>query len=99
MIARHGTNIISIWYFKINRYPFGSLIRHKSFLFSHGGMQQWGVNYWETYSPLLNFMSIRAILTLGIIIELHTKSVYFFLAYTQADVNRYIFVIPHRFWG
>ena len=85
MIARHGTNIISIWYFKINRYPFGSLIRHKSFLFSHGGMQQWGVNHCETYFPVGKLMSIVAMLTLSIIRDLHIKSVYLVLAYTQVD--------------
>ena len=78
--------IISIWSFTINRDPYGSLIKHKSRLCAHKGMQQWGVNYWETYTPVVNLMSIRAMLTLSILIELHTKSIYFFWP-TQADVN------------
>ena len=92
MIARHGTNIISIWYFKINRYPFGSLIRHKSCLFSHGGMQQWGVNHCETYFPVVKLMSIVAMLTLSIIREIHNKSVDFVLAYSQDDVIKKILI-------
>ena len=59
---------------------------------THGDMQQWGVNYWETYSPVVNCMSVRAILVLSIPIELHTNSVYFVLAYTQADVKTDIFM-------
>ena len=37
-------------------------------------------------------MSVRAMLTLTIIRELHTKSVDFVLAYTQADVKSEIFM-------
>ena len=37
-------------------------------------------------------MSVRAILVLSIPIELHTNSVYFILAYTQADVKTDIFM-------
>ena len=50
------------------------------------------VNYWATYSPVVNLMSISAMLTLSILRELHTKSVDFFLSYTQADVKTDIFM-------
>ena len=54
---------------------------------AHGGMQKWGMNYWETYSPVVNCMSIRDMLTVNIIRELHNNSVDFVLTYTQADVK------------
>ena len=71
----------------MKRAPYGSIIKHKSRLCAHGGIQQWGVNYWETYYPVENWISIRAMITLRIIIEIETKSVDFFLAYTQPDVK------------
>ena len=37
-------------------------------------------------------MSVRAMLTLIIVIEIHTKSVYFVMTYTQADVKSDIFM-------
>ena len=37
-------------------------------------------------------MSVRVMLTLSILIEIHTKSVYFVLAYTQVDVKSDIFM-------
>ncbi|KAL7460959.1 hypothetical protein ACHAXS_001393 [Conticribra weissflogii] len=44
-----GTKPIqAIWSFKQKRFPDGSLNKHKARLCAHGGMQQWGVNYWET---------------------------------------------------
>ena len=84
--------IISICYFKINTALDGRIIKHKYRLCAHGGMQQWGVNYWETYSPVVNCISVRAMITLSILRELHTKSVDFFLAYTKADVKTEIFM-------
>ena len=83
--------IMSIWYFRIKSTPDGRLIYHKALLFPHRGMQQWGVNYWETYSPLVNWMSVRAMLTLSIPQKIHTKYVDLFLVYPQADVQSEIY--------
>ena len=74
--------IISIWYFNRKRDPYGRLIKHKSSLCANVGMYQWGVNYWETYSPVLNLISVRDMLTLSILTEIHHKAVGFVLAYT-----------------
>ena len=77
---------MSIWSFKRKRDPYGKLIKHKSRMCAHGGIHKYGVNYWETYSPAVNWMSVRAMLTLSILREIHNKSV-FFLAYTHDDVK------------
>ena len=69
---------MSIWSFKIKRDPDGRLINHKAHLCAHGVMQQWGVNYWETYPPVVNWVSVRVMLTLGILHKIHTKLVDFF---------------------
>ena len=53
--------IISIWYFKRNRSPDEILIKHKSRICEHGGIQQWGVNYWETYAPVVDRISVRSL--------------------------------------
>ena len=37
--------ILSIWSFKRKRFQYGRLMRHKSILYAHGGIQQRGVNY------------------------------------------------------
>ena len=58
----------------------------------HRGMQQWGVIYWDTYSLVVNWMSVRSMLTLIILRDIHTKLIYFVLAYTQIDVKTDIFV-------
>ena len=44
-------------------------------------MQEKGVNYWKTYAPVVKWISVRIMLTLAEIENLHTKSIDFVLAY------------------
>ena len=50
--------IQEIWSFKRKRFSDGTLNKQKSCLCTHGGMQKWGVNYWETYAPVVNWISV-----------------------------------------
>jgi hypothetical protein len=45
--------IKTVWSFKRKCRPNGSLLKHKACLCIHGGMQEKGVNFWETYSPVV----------------------------------------------
>ena len=98
--ARAGNNklIRLVWSFKRKRLPNGELLKHKSRLCCHGGMQQWGVNYWETYSPVVNWMSVRLMLTMSLLHNLQTKSIDFVLAFPQAPLDVEIFAhLPQGF--
>jgi histone deacetylase 1/2 len=50
-------------------------------------MQQWGVSYWETYSPVVNMLTVHMLLALCNIHGLHSKSIDFVLAFPQADLD------------
>ena len=76
-----------IWSFKRKQRPDGTLLKHKARLCAHGGMQQWGDNYWETYSPVVNMMSVRLLLSIAKIYNLDSKAIDFVLAFPQADLD------------
>jgi len=78
-------SILAIWSFKRKRFPDGRLNKHKARLCAHGGVQQWGVNYWETYSPTVNWISVRFLLTVAEILQLETQAIDFVLVFPQAD--------------
>ena len=59
--------ILAVWSFKRKRFPDGSLNKHKARLCAHGGMQQWGVHYWETFAPVVNWLSVRLVLVLALL--------------------------------
>ena len=84
---RHVRTIMAIWSFKRKRAPDGKLLKLKARLCAHGGQQKWGVNYWETYSPVVNWMSVRLMLIISIIHDLPVQSVDFVQAFTQADLD------------
>jgi hypothetical protein len=94
----NAKTILSIWSFKRKRHPDGSLNKHKARICAHGGMQKWGVDYWETYSPVVNWISVRALLAISTIHNLPTKSIDFVLAFPQADLDTDVFMeIPAGF--
>ena len=82
----------AIWAFKRKRRPDGSILKYKARLNAHGGMQIYGETYWDTYAPVVNWISIRMMLTLSVIHSLHTKSIDFTLAFPQADVETTIYM-------
>ena len=55
-------------------------------------MQQWGINYWETYAPLVNWISIRFLLVLSEIVGLESKSIDFVLAFPQVDLDMPVYM-------
>ena len=56
--------ILYIWYFKHKIFPSGRLIKQKSILCAHRLIQQWGDNYWKTYAPVVNWVSLRSLLAI-----------------------------------
>ena len=74
--------IKAIWSFKRwKRFPDGCLNKHKARLCAHGGMQRWGENYWETYFPVVNMISVKLLLVKAKIHGLESKSINFVLAF------------------
>ena len=80
--------IMSIWSFKRKRFPDGQLMKYKARLCAHGGMQRLGVKYWETYVPVVNWISVRTLLAVAKIHGLSSQSIDFVIAFNQAYLNR-----------
>ena len=76
--------IKAIWLFERKRKLDVELLNHKDCLCAHGGMQQWGDNYWETYSSVVNMLTVCLILEIYKIHNIDTKAIDFMLALTQA---------------
>ena len=76
----------------------GKVTKYKARICAHGGMQDKCINYWETYAPVVQWMSVRIMLTLAAIENLHTKPIEFVLAYPQADLAVDIYMeLPQGF--
>ena len=83
----------AVWAFKRKRrIDTRKVYKYKARINIHGGMQKHGVNYWETYSPVVNWFSIRLCLILVMLFKWSTRQIDFVLAFPQADVECDLFM-------
>ena len=95
-----GTQVLpSVWSMKRKRrIDTREIYKWKARLTVHGGKQKHGINFWETYSPVVNWTSIRLHLILSVLNNFHTRQIDFVLAYPQADVECEMYMeIPRGF--
>jgi len=82
----------AVWAFNRKRNPDWSIAKWKARLNVHGGRQRYGVNYWETYAPVVNWSTVRLVLTLSILHNFKSRQVDFIQAFTQAPLDCPIFM-------
>jgi transposase InsO family protein len=95
-----GTRVLaSVWSMKRKRRILSrEVYKWKARLNAHGGQQEHGVNFWETYAPVVNWFSIRLYLVISILKGWETRQIDFVLAFPQADVECDIYMeVPMGF--
>ena len=58
----------------------------------HGGKQVFGMNYFETYAPVVTWFVIRLMIVMGIIFNWALRQVDFVMAYPQAPIETDIYM-------
>ena len=83
----------SVWSMKRKRDILTRKItKWKARLNVHGGQQEHGINYFETYSPVVNWFSVRLLYIMALLNQWHTRQIDFILAYPQADIEVEMFM-------
>ena len=84
-----GTKVLpAVWAMKRKRrIDSGKIYKWKARLNVHGGKQEHGINYWETYAATLSWPPIRFLLTFATINKWHTRQIDFTISYSQADIE------------
>ena len=55
-------------------------------------MQVWGVNFWENFLPVVNWMSVQILLTLTLLHGLEACSIDFALAFPQTELDQPVYM-------
>ncbi len=83
----------SIWAMRHKRdLTTSNVIKHKVRLNLHGGKQVYGMNYFETYAPVVTWYAIRFMIVSGIIFSWALWQVDFIMGYPQAPVESDIYM-------
>ena len=78
----------SVWSMKRKRdIKTQEVYKWKARLNVHGGKQTHGVNYWETFAPVVTWITIRLLLVLTVLNNWKSRQIDFVLAYPQADIQ------------
>jgi hypothetical protein len=68
------------------------ITKHKARLNLHGAKQVFGMNYFETYAPVVTWFAIRLVIIMGIIFNWALCQVDFVMAYPQAPIEMDIYM-------
>jgi hypothetical protein len=90
--------VSSTWAFKIKRYPDGSMRKLKARFCARGYEQTEGIDFFETFAPVVEWSTVRFLLMMSLLLGLHTVQVDYVAAFIQADIDTEVYVeMPRGF--
>jgi hypothetical protein len=93
VIAPKGANIVSCkWVFKIKRLPDGRIDRYKARLVARGFSQQYGVDYDETFAPVVRMETLRILLAIAAAEDLEIHQMDVITAYLAGELEEEIYM-------
>jgi hypothetical protein len=92
-VPEGATILPSVWQMKRKRKPStGEISKHKARMNLDGSRMIKGIHYEETYAPVVQWSMIRFFISLAKLSNWHTRQLDFVLAYTQADIERELYM-------
>jgi len=88
----------SIWSYRGKRKPTGELLKHKAKICTDGSQQKFGIDFWQTYAPVVNWSTIRLVLVLASILNLYSCQVDFAQAFPQARLSDPVYLKIPQGW-
>ena len=97
-LAKDKNILPSTWTLKRKRFPDLRIREYKARFCARGDKQKLGVDYDETYAPVVQWSTIRLLLTMSMALGLKSKQVDYSNAFVQADIDGEVFMeLPEEF--
>ena len=78
----------STWAFKCKRFPDGSVRKFKGRFCVRGDRQIEGVDFFETFSPVVNWTTVRLLLIMSVVLRLATSQADYTAAFVQSPIDK-----------
>ena len=92
MLPNGATVLSSTWAFKRKCYPYGIIQKLKAHFCVREDKQIEGVDYFDTYAPVVSWLTVQLMFTLSLVLNLATKQVDYANAFVQADLKEDVYV-------
>ena len=87
------------WAFKLKRLPDGTASKYKARYCVRGDQQTEGVDYFETYAPVVQWSTVRLLLTMILANDWTTRQVDYTNAFAQATLKEEVYIEAPRGYG
>ena len=84
--------VSSVWAFRRKRFPDGAIRKLKARICARGFEQIEGVDYFETFAPVVQWMTVRVVLIMTILLHLENKQIDYTAAFLQAPIDHDVYV-------
>ena len=81
-----------MWAFKLKRLPDGTPLKFKARYCVRGDMQKEGIDFFETYAPVVQWSTVRLLLTMVLSKNWVTKQVDYTNAFAQATLKEEVYI-------
>jgi len=88
----------AIWSYRRKRSPAGILLKHKARICTDGSQQQYGVDYWETYAPVVSWSTVCLLLSLASFHGWQSSQLDFTQAFTQPPIAEDVYMHIPQGW-
>jgi hypothetical protein len=85
--SEHKNVISSTWAFKVKRYPDGLIKKFKARFCARGNQQLAGIDFFETYAPVVQWTTIQLMFILEILLRLKSKQGNVTCTFLHADLK------------
>jgi hypothetical protein len=95
-----GANVLQgTWAFVRKRYPDGRIRKLKARFCVGGDQQVEGIDYFDSYAPVVQWSTVRVILIMTIVFGLATRQIDYNNAFAQSDLKEDVYVEIPRGYG
>jgi hypothetical protein len=83
----------AIWSFRRKRTPAGIVYRYRARLCAHGGQQTEGIDFFETYAPVVSWNTVRLVFTLTTLKGSVSRQIDYVQAFPQAPLEDEVYML------